>query len=105
MGSAKDVWTLLALSYPKQSFTAGFNRMSKAKGDLILLPWRENGLFWFSLDGEQSLSPVFLKASDPGGTTQQVLCGKAPLQRTTTFGEISAIILPYIHTHNLLHTE
>ena len=105
MGSAKDVWTLLALSYPKQSFTAGFNRMSKAKGDLILLLWRENGLFWFSLDGEQSLSPVFLKASDPGGATQQVLCGKARLQRTTTFGEINAIILPYIHTHNLLHTE
>ena len=67
MGSAKDVWTLLALSYPKQSFTAGFNRMSEAKDDLILLLWRENGLFWFSLDGEQSLSPVFLKASDPGG--------------------------------------
>ena len=41
--------------------------MSEAKGDLILLLSRENGLFWFSLDNEQSLSPIFLKASDPGG--------------------------------------
>ena len=76
MGSAKDVWTLLALSYPKQSFTAGFNRMSKAKGDLILLLWRENGLFWFFLDGEQSLSPVFLKASDPGGPLNKFYAGR-----------------------------
>ena len=42
--------------------------MSEAKGDLILLLSRENGLLWFSLDNEQSLSPIFLKASDPGGT-------------------------------------
>ena len=76
MGSAKDVWTLLALSYPKQSFTAGFNRISEAKGDLILLLWRENGLFWFSLDGEQSLSPVFLKASDPGGPLNKFYAGR-----------------------------
>ena len=41
--------------------------MSEAKGDLIFLPSREHGLFWFSLDNEQSLSPIFLKASDPGG--------------------------------------
>ena len=76
MGSAKDVWTLLALSYPKQSFTAGFNRISEAKGDLILLLWRENGLFWFFLDGEQSLSPVFLKASDPGGPLNKFYAGR-----------------------------
>ena len=76
MGSAKDVWTLSALSYPKQSFTAGFNRMSEAKGDLILLLWRENGLFWFSLDGEQSLSPVFLKASDAGGPLNKFYAGR-----------------------------
>ena len=41
--------------------------MSEAKGYLIFLPSREHGLFWFSLDNEQSLSPIFLKASDPGG--------------------------------------
>ena len=33
----------------------------------ILQGYREKGLFWFSLDGEQSLSPISLKASDPGG--------------------------------------
>ena len=41
--------------------------MSEAKGDLPLLLSRENGLFWFSLDNEQSLSPIFLKAFNPGG--------------------------------------
>ena len=33
----------------------------------ILPGYREKGLFWFSLDGEQSLSPISLKASNPGG--------------------------------------
>ena len=33
----------------------------------ILPGYREKGLFWFSLDGEQSLSPISLKASDTGG--------------------------------------
>ena len=78
--------------------------MSEAKSDFILLLSRENGLFWFSLDGEQSLSPVFLKASDPGGPLGQDLYGKTPPQSPTTFGEISAFILPYIHTYILLHT-
>ena len=41
--------------------------MSEAKGDLILLLSRENGLIGFSLDNEQSLSPIFLNASDLGG--------------------------------------
>ena len=41
--------------------------MSETKGDLILLISRENGLFWFSLDGEQSLSLIFLKAFNPEG--------------------------------------
>ena len=32
----------------------------------ILPGYREKGLFWFSLDGEQSLSPISIKASNPG---------------------------------------
>lgn len=32
----------------------------------ILPGYREKGLFWFSLDGEQSLSPISLKASNLG---------------------------------------
>ena len=39
----------------------------------ILPGYREKGLFWVSLDGEQSLSHMSLKASNPGGATQQVL--------------------------------
>ena len=31
----------------------------------ILPGYREKGLLWFSLDGEQSLSPISLKAPDP----------------------------------------
>ena len=50
--------------------------MSEAKGDLILLPSRENGLFWFSLDNEQSLSPIFLKVSDPGGALYMFYRGR-----------------------------
>ena len=50
--------------------------MSEAKSDLILLLSRENGLFWFSLDDEQSLSPVFLKASDPGGPLDKIYTGR-----------------------------
>ena len=53
--------------------------MSETKGDLILLLSRENGLFWFSLDCEQSLSPIFLSR----GATQQVLYGKAPPRSPT----------------------
>ena len=50
--------------------------MSEAKGDLILLLSRENGLFRFSLDNEQSLSPIFLKASDPGGPLYKFYRGR-----------------------------
>ena len=45
----------------------------------ILPGYREKGLFWFSLDGEQSLSHISLKASDPGGPLNKFyIKGKAP---------------------------
>ena len=50
--------------------------MSETKGDLLLLLSRENGLFWFSLDNEQSLSLIFLKASDPGGALYMFYRGR-----------------------------
>ena len=50
--------------------------MSEAKSDLILLLSLENGLFWFSLDGGQSLSPIFLEASDPGGPLDKIYTGR-----------------------------
>ena len=42
----------------------------------ILPGYREKGLFWFSLDGEQSLSPISLKASDPGGPLNKFYKGR-----------------------------
>ena len=54
--------------------------MSEVKGDLTLLVSRENGLFWFSLDGEQSVSPIFLKASDPGGPLNKFYTGRLLLK-------------------------
>ena len=47
-----------------------------SEGDLILLLSRENGLFWFFLDNEQSLSPIFLKASDPGWPLYMFFIGR-----------------------------
>ena len=42
----------------------------------ILPGYREKGLFWFSLDGEQSLSHISLKASDPGGPLNKFYKGR-----------------------------
>ena len=42
----------------------------------ILPGYREKGLFWFSLDGEQSLSPISLKASNPGGPLNKFYKGR-----------------------------
>ena len=42
----------------------------------ILPGYREKGLFWFSLDGEQFLSPISLKASDPGGPLNKSYKGR-----------------------------
>ena len=65
--------------------------MSEAKGDLILLLSRENGFLWFSLDNEQSLSPIFLKASDPGGHSKCFI-GEGSSPKSNHFEEISAFI-------------
>ena len=42
----------------------------------ILPGYREKGLFWFSLDGEQSLSHISLKASNPGGSLNKCYKGR-----------------------------
>ena len=44
----------------------------------ILPGYREKGLFWFSLDGEQSLSHMSLKASNPGGPLNKFYKGRLP---------------------------
>ena len=42
----------------------------------ILPGYREKGLFWFFLDGEQSLSHISLKASDPRGPLNKFYKGR-----------------------------
>ena len=43
----------------------------------ILPGYREKALFWFSfIDGEQSLSHISLKASDPGGPLNKFYKGR-----------------------------
>ena len=42
----------------------------------ILPGYREKGLFWFSLDGEQSLSHISLKASDTEGPLNKFYKGR-----------------------------
>ena len=68
--------------------------MSEAKGDLIFLPSREHGLFWFSLDNEQSLSPIFLKASDPGEPLYMFFLGEGSSPKSNQLRRNKYLYLP-----------
>ena len=68
----------------------------------ILPGYREKGLFWFSLDGEQSLSHISLKASNPGGSLNKCYKGRL-LSKSNPFWRNRYLYSPYIHTHSLLH--
>ena len=63
----------------------------------ILPGYREKGLFWFSLDGEQSLSPISLKASDPGGHSKSFI-REGSFLNPTPFEEIGT----FVH-HTFIH--
>ena len=63
----------------------------------ILPGYREKDLFWFSLDGEQSLSPISLKASNPGGPLNKFYKGRL-LPKSNPFEEIGT----FIH-HTFIH--
>ena len=95
MGSAlrKEVWSKRTLCYPKPSFS----RMSEAKGDLIFLLSRENGLFWFS-SATNNLSVLFSwKLLTPGGHSTWFK-GEGSSSKSNHFEEISAFLY-----HKFIH--